>query len=311
MRYLEKINYSLKKLMKNNKDLYLMGEDLLDPYGGAFKVTKEISSLYPSRVLTTPISEAAIAGIACGMSMNNKKVILEIMFGDFLSLTFDQMLNHISKFQWLFNQIKMPLIIRTPMGGYRGYGATHSQSIEKHFCGIPNLNVISIDRYCDIERIYEEALNSNSPTLIIENKILYSKKQLQNKDLPFYDKPDIICVAYGGVLDFCVESSLEIFKEEEINVSVYNVNKLNPFQKDMIKKLSKLSKKFLFVEEGCGEWGFSEMCNSSLVGINDIKTISVKGPNHPLPSSKKWETELLPNKDRIKKAIIELYKSNA
>jgi hypothetical protein len=76
----------------------------------------------------------------------------------------------------------------------------------------------------------------------------------------------------------------------------------------MIKNLSKLSKKLLFVEEGCGEWGFSEMCNSSLVGINDIKTLSVKGPNHPLPSSKKWEIELLPNKDRIKKAIIELYK---
>ena len=214
MRYLEKINNSLKKLMKNNKDLYLIGEDVLDPYGGAFKVTKEISSLYPSRVITTPISEAAIAGIACGMSMNGKKVILEIMFGDFLSLTFDQILNHISKFQWLFNNIKMPLIIRTPMGGYRGYGATHSQSIEKHFCGIPNLNVISLDRYCDIDKIYKNSLVSNKPTLIIENKILYSKEQFDTKDLPNFEKPDIFCISYGGVLDLCVETSKEILNEQ-------------------------------------------------------------------------------------------------
>tara|TARA_B100000963_G_scaffold361901_1_gene400675 strand:+ start:108 stop:1037 length:930 start_codon:yes stop_codon:yes gene_type:complete len=308
MRYLNKINNTLKKLMKENKNLYILGEDILDPYGGAFKVTKEISSLYPSRVITTPVSEAAITGIACGMSMNGKKVILEIMFGDFLSLTFDQVLNHISKFQWLFNEINMPLIIRTPMGGYRGYGATHSQSIEKHFCGIPNLNVIAIDRYCDIENIYLKSLKSNKPTLIIENKILYSKEQLQTKDLPIFQNPDVICVGYGGVVDFCVESSKELLEEEEINVSVYNLNNLNPFQSSKIKDLSRLSKKFVFVEEACGEWGFSEMCKSSLTGINDIKTISIKGPSHPLPSSKNWELELLPNKNKIKKAIIELYK---
>ena len=308
MRYLEKINNSLKKLMKNNEDLYLIGEDVLDPYGGAFKVTKEISDLYPSRVITTPVSEAAITGIACGMSMNGKKVILEIMFGDFLSLTFDQILNHISKFQWLFNDVKMPLIIRTPMGGYRGYGATHSQSIEKHFCGIPNLNVISVDRYCDIEKIYNDSFKSNKPTLIIENKILYSKEQLTNEDLPFFEKPDVICISYGGVLDLCVESSKELLIDEEINISVKNINKLNPFQSEQIRDLAKLTKKFLFVEEGCGDWGFSEMCKSALTGINDIKTLCIKGPNHPLPSSKEWENELLPNKNKIKKAIIELYK---
>ena len=73
MRYLDKINTTLKKLMSENKNLYILGEDILDPYGGAFKVTKEISFKYPSRVITTPVSEAAITGIACGMSMNGKK----------------------------------------------------------------------------------------------------------------------------------------------------------------------------------------------------------------------------------------------
>ena len=308
MRYLNLINNTLKKLLIENDDLFIIGEDIIDPYGGAFKVTKNLSTLFPERVITTPISEAGIIGFGSGMSMNGKKVIVEIMFGDFLSLGFDQILNNISKFKWLYNNIKMPLIIRTPMGGYRGYGATHSQSIEKHFCGIPNLHVLSIDRYSDIEKIYRDAINAEAPTLIIENKILYSKFQKKLEDLPVHDKPDIICVSYGGVVDICVESSEEILQEEEINVSVYNINSLNPFEKERIINLSKLSKKFLFVEEGCGDWGFSEMCNSSLVGLNDIKTITIKGPDHPIPSAKNWENEVLPNKKRIKEAINTLYK---
>jgi len=308
MRYLNLINNTLKNLLIENDDLFIIGEDIIDPYGGAFKVTKNLSTLFPERVITTPISEAGIIGFGSGMSMNGKKVIVEIMFGDFLSLGFDQILNNISKFKWLYNNIKMPLIIRTPMGGYRGYGATHSQSIEKHFCGIPNLHVLSIDRYSDIEKIYRDAIKTEAPTLIIENKILYSKSQKKIEDLPVHDKPDIICVSYGGVVDICVESSEEILQEEEINVSVYNINSLNPFEKEKIVNLGKLSKKFLFVEEGCGDWGFSEMCNSSLVGLNDIKTITIKGPDHPIPSAKNWENEVLPNKKRIKEAINTLYK---
>ena len=91
--------------------------------------------------------------------MNGKKVILETNVWGLLSLTFDQILNHISKFQWLL-EIKKSFNYKDSMGGYRGYGATHYQSIEKHFCGIPNLNVISLDRYCDIENIYNNSLNS-------------------------------------------------------------------------------------------------------------------------------------------------------
>ncbi len=309
MRHIDAINNTLKNLMTKNSDLYIIGEDIIDPYGGAFKVTKNLSSLFPNRVLSTPISEAAIIGFGSGMAMNGKKIIVEIMFGDFLSLGFDQILNNISKFKWLYNDIKMPLIIRAPMGGYRGYGATHSQSIEKHFCGIPNLNVISLDRYSDINNMFVNILKSETPTLIIENKTLYSMEQKKKKDLPLYEKPDVICISYGGVLDICVECSKEILEEEEINVSVYNINSLNPFEKEKIFKLSKLSKNFLFAEEGCGDWGFSEMCSSSLIGVNDLNITTIKGPNHPIPSSKKWENEVLPNKKKIKEAIINLYKA--
>ena len=122
----------------------MLGEDICDPYGGAFKVTKNISKDFPERIINTPISEAGFIGIGVGLAMNGIKPIIEIMFGDFISLGFDQILNHAVKYNDIYNgQVNVPLLIRIPSGGGRGYGATHSQSLEKFFVGIPHLNIIA------------------------------------------------------------------------------------------------------------------------------------------------------------------------
>ena len=131
MRYVESLNQALHRLMKNDDSVLLLGEDILDPYGGAFKVTKGLSTAFPDRVLTTPISEAAITGFATGLGINGYKPILEIMFGDFITLCTDQIINGASKFKWMYgDKFTVPLVIRTPMGARRGYGPTHSQTLE-------------------------------------------------------------------------------------------------------------------------------------------------------------------------------------
>ena len=122
----------------------MLGEDILDPYGGAFKVTRGLSTDFPTRVRTTPISEAAIAGVSAGLALAGFRPIAEIMFGDFLALCFDQIANHISKYGAMYDgAATCPVVIRTPSGGGRGYGPTHSQSLEKHFLGIPHLRVVA------------------------------------------------------------------------------------------------------------------------------------------------------------------------
>ncbi|MBT4764624.1 hypothetical protein HOO14_06480 [bacterium] len=119
MLYLESINKSLHNLMSLDKSVILIGEDLLDPYGGAFKVSKGLSTDFPEQVISTPISEQAIVGSAIGMAMKGMKPVVEIMFGDFLTLCFDQIINHATKYHWMFNeQITVPIVIRTPMGGW-------------------------------------------------------------------------------------------------------------------------------------------------------------------------------------------------
>src|SRR5512147_2574474 len=128
---LDALNQALQRAFAANPDVILLGEDLLDPYGGAFKVSRGLSTAYPERVLSTPISEAALVGLAGGMALRGLRPVVEIMFGDFLTLAADQLINHAAKFRWMYHadsldSFCLPLVIRTPMGGRRGYGPTHS-----------------------------------------------------------------------------------------------------------------------------------------------------------------------------------------
>src|SRR5512136_2157509 len=141
---LESLNNGLHQAFSMEPNVYLLGEDILDPYGGAFKVTRGLSSRFPDRVLTTPISEAAIIGVASGMALRGLRPVAEIMFGDFLTLCADQLVNHASKFRWMYNDnVHVPMVVRAPMGGRRGYGPTHSQSLEKMFLGVPGMKVVA------------------------------------------------------------------------------------------------------------------------------------------------------------------------
>ena len=133
-RVVKSVRRGLQEGLRDHDDVILIGEDIESPYGGAFKCTMRLSDEFPDRVRNTPISELALAGIGNGLALAGLKPIVEIMFGDFLALAADQWINHSGKFRFMFNdKVRMPLILRTPMGGKRGYAATHSQSIEKHF----------------------------------------------------------------------------------------------------------------------------------------------------------------------------------
>ena len=174
MRYVESLNRALHQLMAEDERVFVMGEDIVDPYGGAFRVTNGLSSAYPDRVLATPISEASITGFATGMAMRGLRPILEIMFGDFLTLCADQIVNSATKFSWMYNgQVEVPLIIRTPMGGRRGYGPTHSQTLETLFLSVPGLTMVAPSHFHDPGELLRRAvLAGNGPVLFLENKLL-------------------------------------------------------------------------------------------------------------------------------------------
>ena len=132
---------ALEELVKDPK-CFLLGEDIEDPYGGAYALTKGLSTKYPGKLINTPMSEQGFTGLGVGMALAGYKPIIEIMFGDFSTLIMDQILNHASKPVEGFEKT-LHLVVRDPMGGYRGYGATHSQSLDKISLGLPNTAVVS------------------------------------------------------------------------------------------------------------------------------------------------------------------------
>ena len=127
------------------------------------------------------------------MALRGLRPVLEIMFGDFTTLIADQLINHISKFRWMYNDsVTVPLVIRTPMGGRRGYGPTHSQSLEKLFLGVPGLTVLAPANFSAVDDspgnlLKNAILHSDSPVLFIENKLQYLLPLLTLEDLADFD----------------------------------------------------------------------------------------------------------------------------
>ena len=302
------------QLAADNQSL-MFGEDIEGPYGGAFKVTKDLSLLFPGRVRNTPISEAALVGIGNGLAIAGLHPTCEIMFGDFLTLAADQWINHAAKFRWMYgDQVSVPLIIRTPMGGRRGYGATHSQSLEKHFLGLPGTRVLALhsryDPYLLYTRLFERV---DCPTLVVENKVLYGDYVTHQSNLGFWcehtdedfpttrirssENPDITIVCYGGSLAE-VEKALDVlFEEHEIVAEVICPTQIYPLQMSSIIASVAVSRRLLVVEEGQLFCGFgAEVIALVSEGCQGLPLVTRRlgAAPHPLPSCKPAEIASLP-----------------
>ena len=172
------INRALGSLLEHDSRVVLLGEDLHEPYGGAFKVTAGLSTAFADRVISTPISEAGITGAGIGLAMHGARPIVEIMFADFLTLCMDQIYNHAVKFPGMFPDVTVPLVIRTPVGGRRGYGPTHSQNPENLMVSVPGLTVVFGSHRHNTGQLLVDAVERwPNPTVFLEHKLLYGEGQ--------------------------------------------------------------------------------------------------------------------------------------
>ena len=325
---LQNLNKGLIRSMEKDQRVFLIGEDLLDHYGGAFKVTSGISSLFPERVLSTPISEPAIVGIATGMAMRGLRPVVEIMFGDFVTLIMDQVINHASKFRWVYNdKISVPTVIRTPMGGRRGYGPTHSQSLEKLFMGIPGVRVVALNTLLDPALLIQSAIDDNDPVILIEHKLLYACQILENGygdlvdaniekfgdvyptyKMDFFSKPQITIATYGYNFEIVRKVVLEVLYEREIFSEIILFTQLSPFNLSPLYDSISISNKLLTVEEGTKTlgWGSELLSRVTEKGFKDVKIKRIGALDFPIANSKTLEDKILPSSTLIKQAIYDL-----
>jgi len=329
-RVVNRIHEALRAYLTNDDRCILIGEDIEGPYGGAFKVTKDLSSEFPGRVRNTPISEAAIVGIGNGLALGGAWPVCELMFGDFMALAADQLINHASKFRYMYNeQVDVPVIIRTPMGGKRGYGATHSQCIEKHFLGMPGTHMVAVHHRFDPARLYANMVTGlDRPTIVIENKLLYGARISDQPPQGFSlehtgerypttrlrpaGKADVTLLCYGGLLPDVEEAALQLFDMDEITCDILCPTLIYPFNPWPIAQSVRITGRLVIVEEGQNYAAFGA---EVIAALNELtpgwlkEARRVGPPRHPIPSAGPLEKALLPGTDHVVGAVRELVSS--
>ena len=317
MKYIYSLRNAMDELI-SEKNAYVLGEDVMEPYGGAFKVTKGLSEKYPSNVIGTPMCEQGFTAISVGMALMGEYVIEEIMFGDFVTLTADQLVNHAAKFHELYGQ-KLHLVVRTPSGGYRGYGATHSQSLEKLLLGIPGLRVAAPNVFMNVGAFLKTVISDGIPTLFVENKLDYGK-ELVLEDFDVFkreemgnnirisvkgERPEVTILTYGGTSNLAVEAAKKLMYEEEIAVEVVLVSELSrKFTAEEAERLFRTSK-VVIAEEGTGGFGFSAQVAATLAERGkQIKTVT--SSENVIPASALAESQVLIQAEDIFNAAVSL-----
>lgn len=320
------LNSALTKLLARDPDVVLLGEDLHDPYGGAFKVTAGLSEQYPGRVISTPISEAGVTGAGIGLALAGKKPIVEIMFADFLTLCMDQIYNHAVKFPGMFPEVSVPIVIRTPCGGRRGYGPTHSQSPENIFASVPGLTVVYGSHRHDVGQLLIDAtVRWPNPTLFLEHKLLYGERQdvqdyqlvaPSSEDLGANlfptlrrgeDDPDITLLAFGGMLPIVERAARRLEEDEELTVEIVAPALLAPLPRQTLLGILMPRRRILVVEESHHQFGVSAEILAMLAENGYGGTVARLGTLPvPIASARSLESAQLPDEDAIVSATMKM-----
>jgi pyruvate/2-oxoglutarate/acetoin dehydrogenase E1 component len=317
--------------MADNSEVVLIGEDLLDPYGGAFKISRGLSTRFPDRVLSTPIAEAAIVGFANGLALAGMRPIAEIMFGDFVTLGTDQLINFAAKFHYMYgNQVTCPVTVRLVSGGGRGYGPTHSQSLERLFCGVPGLRVLALSqRHDPCQLLALAVLYDAAPKIFVENKLLYALRPLEKPPLDLQiapaptkegdypslvyrpaggKNPDVTLATYGGMTGVAEAAMRQMLVEQELSFDYLILTQLWPLDSRAVVESVRRSRRLVFLEETDSFYGVGAALVSAVAQeLSGGFACRVVGNRPvPIPSARHLENQVLPSVQTLVKAILEV-----
>jgi 2-oxoisovalerate dehydrogenase E1 component len=327
----EELNRALHALMRDDPRVILLGEDLLDPYGGAFKVSRGLSTSFPDQVFSTPIAEAAIAGVANGMALAGLRPIAEIMFADFVTLATDQLVNFAAKFHYMYaGEVTCPVTVRLASGGGRGYGPTHSQSLERLFCGIPGLRVVALSQRHDAARLLTDVVETDeSPVVFVEHKALYGQKlasappldaeivpvERANGDYPPLcytpirnEAADVTVVTYGGTTALAEQAMQRLVEEHELRFDYIILTQLWPLDVTEIAASVERTGRLIVVEESVADFSVGAAVIAAVAQRlpSAFRARAVGSRHVPIPSARHLEDEVLPTADEVVRAVADM-----
>jgi pyruvate/2-oxoglutarate/acetoin dehydrogenase E1 component len=317
--YWQAVQEALREEMVRDPRVFLMGEDI-GVYGGAFGATRGLLAEFGAeRVRCTPISEATIVGAGVGAAVTGMRPVVEIMFMDFVTLAMDQIANHAAKFRYMYGpQARVPLVIRTPAGGGRSYGATHSQSLEAWFLHVPGLKVIAPATPADAKGLLKSAIRDDNPVLCVEHKLLYATTgPVPDGDVtePLgqaairREGTDVTLVTYSYYVGVALQAA-EALARDGIEAEVVDLRTLVPLDTETVLDSVRKTGRLVCIEEGTRTGGVGAEIAARVAEeayeYLDAPIRRVATPDIPIPFSPVLEDAALPKVDGIIRTVTEL-----
>ena len=283
--------------------------------GGSFGASRGLYDLFgPERVVDTPISEAAITGLAAGAAACGLRPILEIMFMDFMTVCMDGIVNQIAKMRYMFgSQYAMPIVIRTPSGAGLNAGPQHSQSLEAWFAHVPGLKVVMPGTPFDVKGILKSAIRDDNPVIVVEHKALYALKgEIPEEEclVPIgkaYVKnegTDVTVVAVSKMVHESLKAA-ELLSKEGISVEVIDLLTVSPWDRETVFSSVGKTHRLVVAHEAVKNFGMgaeiSAAVSEEIMDELDAPIMRVGAPFVPIPFS--LEKAYLPNADHIITAV--------
>jgi len=262
--FAQAINEALAEEMRRDPRVFIIGEDVAEA-GTPFKVLSGLVQEFGiQRVIDSPISEAGITGISVGAAMTGMRPVVDIMFGDFITLTMDQMVNQAAKIHYMSGgKLKVPMVMRTTLGATRRSAAQHSQSLHAWFSHIPGIKVVIPATPYDAKGLLKSAVRDDNPVVFFEDKMMYQLKgpvpeedytiPLGVADIKRSGK-DITLVATSSMVQVSLRSA-EILDHEGISAEVIDVRTTVPLDRQTLIESAQKTSHVIVIDEGYQSYG--------------------------------------------------------
>jgi pyruvate/2-oxoglutarate/acetoin dehydrogenase E1 component len=310
------IRDALAEELEHDERVIFFGEDVAAA-GGVFATTPGLAERFgPERVFDTPISELALAGAAFGSAVCGLRPVIEIMFGDFLPLVMDSLVNQASKYFYISNeQASVPLVVRSAIGAGGRFGAIHSQSPVSWFNGVPGLKLVAPAFPNDAKALLKASIRDENPVLFLEHKRLYSLKEEAIGHRPQAtgigsasvrrDGSDVTLVSCMKGVHDCLGAA-ELLAADGISAEVLDLRTLRPLDRDAIGESIAKTNRLAAVEEGprTGGWAGEVLAVAAEQSLHDVDDVwRITTPEHPIPYSPTLEDAFLPGAELIAASV--------
>jgi pyruvate dehydrogenase E1 component beta subunit len=308
------INEALSEEMRRDPSVFIIGEDVAEA-GTPFKVLSGLVAQFgTARVIDSPISEAGISGIGVGAAMTGMRPVVDIMFGDFITLTMDQLVNQAAKIHYMSGgKLKVPMVLRTTLGATRRSAAQHSQSLHAWVSHVPGLKVVVPSTPYDAKGLLKSAIRDDNPVVFFEDKMMYQLKgpvPAEEYTIPLGVADikragnDITLVATSSMVHVAMTAAA-VLAGDGIDAEVIDVRTTAPLDTDMLVQSAKKTSRAIVIDEGYERYGVTAEIASVIADgafyYLDAPVKRMGAMNVPVPFSPVLEDQTVPTPENVAK----------